>query len=176
MTAPAHAAPIPPAAVLAWAAATGAALAPRGPVGLALLAPRVLGAVRPLEVPAPVRAALSADWCVLRALLDDTHAVLGRAGLPGWPASLDGASGAAVLTVATWAAVVRYTLADDAEGNAWRTLARAELARGAPRWLAALAASERLAGPETPCPAVRARHLAALRTAAGDTPPARRAA
>lgn len=93
---------------------------------------------------------------------------LGRAQLPGWPGALDGPGGAAVLSVATWTGLVRLTLADAAEHGAWRALARAERAAGAPAWLTAVAASERLAGPGTPCPAVRVRHLAAVRRAAGE--------
>lgn len=164
-----------PFAVLAWAVDVGAALALRDPpdgppgqgaAGLALLAPRVLGVPRPLAVPAPVRATLAADWRVLRVLLADTHAALGRHAFPGWPASLDGPSGAAVLTVCTWAACVRRTL-EDAERAAWAARARDAARTGAPRWLAAVAAVEGLTGPASACPAVRARHRAAVRAATG---------
>lgn len=166
----------PPAAVLAWAVTVGAAVALREPsggppgvgaAGVVLVAPHLTGRPLPLNVPVPVRAGLAADWRTVRALLAATHDALGRRGLPGWPASLDGPHGAALLTVCTWAECVRVALDPD-ERRAWTAVARTEAARGAPRWLAAVAAVEALAGPASPCPAVRARHLAAVRTASGD--------
>ena len=141
MTTPSVPAPL---LVLTWAVSVGAVLAPSGAGAVEVRAPRTAPPGGALELPAAVRAALASDWRAVRVALDTAHASLGELhpdlgahALPGWPVV-----GAAVLTVAAWAAAVRATFDED-EAAGWDERAGIyEADADVPRWVAECQAVE----------------------------------
>lgn len=112
--------------VLAWAAHSGVALAPKGKAGIG-----VHSRDEHFQFPPDVADALAVHWRAVRERVDATHRSLATRGLASWP-NIE----TALLTVLTWTDAVSERFGSDTTMDYEERAAIAEHDGGLPRWLA----------------------------------------